>query len=142
MIKDKDEPDDNQPQAHQLAQSDSSAIEIKKESKPIAQRKSGGKKKNEPAKTAISTQTQKVDSGFVATDQKIDAIEGYLHYQAEQSSDRIAEVLNNAPDRFFQLVEEKVSAIEIDTSQFEKFGADIDEMLEGFRNARTARAQA
>lgn len=138
MIRDEDN------QSHQIAPIAPSASSIAKQdsAKPVSTRKSGGKKKNEPAKTAISTQTQKVDSGFVATDQKIDAIEGYLHYQAEQSSDRIAEVLNNAPDRFFQLVEEKVSAIEIDTSQFEKFGADIDEMLEGFRNARTARAQA
>jgi len=119
----------------------SAQMTARESAKPIAQRKSGGKKKNEPAKTAISTQTQKVDSGFVATDAKIDAIEGYLSYQAEQSSDRLAEVLNNAPDRFFQLVEEKVSAIEIDTSQFDKFNADIDEMLEGFRNARAARSQ-
>ena len=138
------EDDDNQPQAHQIAPIAPSANAIAKQdsAKPVSTRKSGKRQKNESAKTAISTQAQRVDQGFVTTDQKIDAIEGYLNYQAEQSSDRIAEVLNNAPDIFFQLVEEKVGAIEIDTSQFDKFGADIDEMLEGFRNARTARAQA
>jgi len=124
------------------ATDNSQSIAPRTSSNPVSTRKSGGKKKNEPAKTAISTQTKKVDEGFVNVDRKIDQIEGYLNHQSEQSSDRLADVLNNAPDRFFQLVEEKVGAIEIDTTQFDKFNADIDGMLEGFRNARAARSQA
>ena len=136
--------EDKQQQAHQIAPiaPSDSAIAPRESGKPVSTRKSGKRQKNEPAKTAISTQAQKVDQGFVTTDQKIDAIEGYLNYQAEQSSTRVAEVLKEAPDRFFQLVEEKVGAIEIDTSQFDKFSSDIDEMLEGFRNARATRSQA
>ena len=137
MIRD----EDNQNQAGAIAPS-ASAISKQDSAKPVSTRKSGKRQKNESAKTAISTQAQRVDQGFVTTDQKIDAIAGYLNHRAEESSDRIANVLSNAPDRFFELVEEKVGAIEIDTSQFDKFGADIDEMLEGFRNARATRSQA
>jgi hypothetical protein len=140
-----DDNDSSNPTGEPLAVSKPRSIEKTGNGKPISPRKSGGKKKNEPAKSAISEQVQKVDESFVNVDFKIDQIEGYLEYQAEQSSDRLAEVLNNAPDRFFQLVEEKVGAVEIDTTQFDRFNADIDQMLEGFRNARTAktsRAQA
>lgn len=133
------EDDDNQPQAHQIAPIAPSASSIAKQdsAKPVSTRKSGSNRKDKPARAGIASQAQAVDQRIQSTRSAIGEIRAFVEYQSVETAEEFAQVLKEAPDRFFELVNEKVGEVEIDGSQFEEFNQSIRDLVAGMKNART-----
>lgn len=112
------------------------AIEKTSASKPASTRKSGSKRNDKVAQSGITDQAKAVDDRIQSTREAIAEVNSFIDYKATETAIEFAQVLVDAPDRFFALVNEKVSEVEIDNTQFDEFNASIKNLLAGMKNAR------